>query len=65
MIESVDSIKLASQLNKEWELEDREEKLNIMLQVNTSHAEGNGLIIALNSIHLWHRQMWLSARGEL
>ena len=41
MIESVDSIKLASQLNKQWELEDREEKLNIMLQINTSAEEGN------------------------
>ena len=40
MIESVDSIKLASQLNKQWELEDREEKLNIMLQINTSAEEG-------------------------
>lgn len=44
MIESVDSIKLASQLNKYWELEDREEKLNLMLQVNTSHEEGNNIV---------------------
>lgn len=40
MIESVDSIKSACQLNKQWELEDRDEKLNIMLQINTSHEEG-------------------------
>ena len=68
MIESVDSIKLACQLNKQWELEDREEKLNIMLQVNTSHEEGksNKIITALDSIHVCHiRQIWLLARGEL
>ena len=72
MIESVDSIKLAHQLNKQWELEDREEKLNIMLQVNTSHEEGSKIIIiiALDSIHVCHKAnlvvgqrralMWLS-----
>ena len=43
MIESVDSIKLASQLNKQWELEDRDEKLNIMLQINTSREKGNSI----------------------
>lgn len=47
MIESVDSIKLASRLNKQWELEDRDEKLNIMLQVNTSHEEGNDIVTTL------------------
>ena len=46
MIESVDSIKLASQINKQWELEDREEKLNVMLQINTSGEEGINI--------LWH-----------
>lgn len=70
MIESVDSIKLARQLNRQWELEDREEKLNIMLQVNTSHEEGNKGIMALDSIHVCHKAnlvvgqrralMWLS-----
>ena len=44
MIESVDSIKLASQINKQWELEDREEKLNVMLQINTSGEEGINIL---------------------
>jgi len=44
MIESVDSIKLASRLNKQWELEDRDEKLNVMLQVNTSQEEGSNIV---------------------
>lgn len=64
MIESVDSIKLASQLNKQWELEDRDEKLNIMLQINTSHEEGNSVVAVLNCIHTFYRQVRLSTRGE-
>ena len=44
MIESVNSIKLASQINKQWELEDREEKLNVMLQINTSGKEGINIL---------------------
>ena len=55
MVESVDSIKLASRLNKQWELEDREEKLNIMLQINTSQEEGNDMIISSNGIDVYHR----------
>ena len=50
MVESVDSIKLASQLNKLWELEDREEKLNVMLQINTSHEKGNAIDRVLSFI---------------
>lgn len=65
MVESVDSIKLASRLNKQWELEDRDEKLNIMLQINTSHEEGNYFIISnLNFIEISNRQIRLSARRE-
>lgn len=51
MVESVDSIKLASRLNKQWELDDRDEKPNVMLQVNTSHEEGN--IKVLNFVNIW------------
>ncbi|XP_065919642.1 pyridoxal phosphate homeostasis protein-like [Dysidea avara] len=40
MVESVDSIKLADLLNKHWGLDDRDEKLNVMVQVNTSREEG-------------------------
>ena len=50
MVESVDSIKLASRLNKQWELDDRDEKPNVMLQVNTSHEEGN--IKVLNFVNI-------------
>jgi len=40
MVESVDSVKLARLLNKHWGLDDRDEKLNVMVQVNTSNEEG-------------------------
>ncbi|XP_065919292.1 pyridoxal phosphate homeostasis protein-like [Dysidea avara] len=40
MVESVDSIKLAHLLNKHWGLDDRDEKLNVMVQVNTNREEG-------------------------
>jgi len=44
MVESVDSIKLAQLLNKHWGLNTRDEKLNVMVQVNTSREEGNVII---------------------
>ena len=40
MVESVDTVKLARLLNKHWGLDDRDEKLNVMVQVNPSNEEG-------------------------
>ena len=51
MVESVDSIKLAHLLNKHWGLDDRDEKLNVMVQVNTNREEGN--VYILSKIFNW------------
>lgn len=41
-METVDSQKLADNLNKQWiKFRKEEEKLNIMVQVNTSGEDGN------------------------
>lgn len=40
MIETVDSIKLASELNKKWGNVSPKEPLNILVQVNTSQEDG-------------------------
>lgn len=46
MIETVNSQKLASQLNKNWsKFGSLNQKLNVMVQVNTSNEEGKLLIL--------------------
>lgn len=46
MIETVDSQKLASQLNKNWpKFGPSGSKLNIMIQINTSGEDGNYIVI--------------------
>lgn len=41
MVETVDSAKLADNLNKQWgKLQQNDERLQVMVQVNTSAEEG-------------------------
>lgn len=40
MIETVDSIKLATELNKRLQSISPNKLLNVLIQVNTSHEEG-------------------------
>lgn len=40
MIETIDSIKLADELNKKWSTISPNNPLNILVQVNTSQEEG-------------------------
>lgn len=41
MIETIDSIKLADDLNKKWSTISPNDPLKILLQINTSQEEGN------------------------
>lgn len=46
MVETVDSEKLADNLNKQWlKYRNEEGKLKIMVQINTSGEEGNLILI--------------------
>lgn len=48
MIETVDSIKLATELNKKWGNVSPTEPLKILVQVNTSQEEGSLLLMSIS-----------------
>lgn len=58
MVETVDSEKLADNLNKQWlKYRKEKERLRVMVQVNTSGEQGNVIYLMNGTLYLWHIQL--------
>ena len=61
MIETVDSVKLASTLNSSWGKQNKTHPLNIMVQVNTSKEESKPLLHK----NMYYRKCLIKRPGRL